>query len=34
MHEDVLVVSEGFDALARPLVGVKRYEQGFEVSGG
>jgi hypothetical protein len=27
----VIVVSEGFDALARPLVGVKRYEQKFEV---
>jgi hypothetical protein len=29
--ERVLVVSEGFNALARPLVGVKRYEQRFDV---
>ena len=31
LHEPVLVVSEGFNALARPLVGVKRYEQKFDV---
>ena len=31
MQDDVLVVSQGFNALARPLAGVKKYEQKFDV---
>lgn len=31
MHEDVLLVSQGFDALSRAAVRVKKYEQRFDV---
>ena len=34
LDQPVVVVSEGFNALARPLVGIKRYEQVFAVLDG